>query len=228
MLLKKYFGFLLLACTCCISCRHEKTSPEKRVVPTITIAPAKKPYATFLAETKTRSSFLCKQKSITELKQHLFNSLAKEMPLYWVGTKWDFNGTTRTPGNGNIACGYFVTTVLEDMGFKLNRVKLSQQPSSVMINALCRPVKRFASFVDVKKYASSFSGNSVFIVGLDFHTGFLIKEEDRLYFFHSNYINRQGVVMQLAEESGAIIASKSFMIGSLPANEKLLKSLLSE
>src|SRR5437764_1215954 len=35
----------------------------------------------------------------------------------WFGTPWDFNGTTQTPGEGKIACGYFVTTVMRDLGF---------------------------------------------------------------------------------------------------------------
>jgi hypothetical protein len=38
---------------------------------------------------------------------------------------------------GNIACGYFVTTVLRDAGMLLNRVKLSQCASEEMIQQLC-------------------------------------------------------------------------------------------
>lgn len=221
MLLKKYCCFLLLSFACCISCQHEKTNHEKKVAHPITNTPAKISYTAFLAETKARSSILCKQKNNTELKEHVFNTLAKEMPRYWAGTKWDFNGVSRIPGQGSVACGYFVTTLLDDMGFKINRVRLSQQPSSVMINALCSPVKRFGSFEDVKRYTSTFPDHSVFIAGLDFHTGFLIKDSDQLYFFHSNYIARQGVIKQLAGQSGALMHSKSFMIGSLTENKKL-------
>ncbi|HEY1086629.1 MAG TPA: hypothetical protein VGE37_03005, partial [Archangium sp.] len=35
----------------------------------------------------------------------------------WAGTVWDFNGTSTVPGEGKIACGYDVTTVLEQAGF---------------------------------------------------------------------------------------------------------------
>ena len=73
------------------------------------------------------------------------------MPLYWVETKWDFNGVSRVSRQGSIACGYFVTTVLEDIGFKLNRIKLSQQASSVMIFNLCANVKRLSTPFDFKK-----------------------------------------------------------------------------
>src|SRR5690242_12719359 len=30
----------------------------------------------------------------------------------WDGTEWAFNGTSRTPRSGSIACGYFVSTTL--------------------------------------------------------------------------------------------------------------------
>jgi len=32
----------------------------------------------------------------------------------WLGTDYDFNGTTDTPGTGKIACGYYVSTVMRD------------------------------------------------------------------------------------------------------------------
>ena len=35
----------------------------------------------------------------------------------WIGTRWDFDGTSQTPREGRIACGYFVSTVLRDAGF---------------------------------------------------------------------------------------------------------------
>ena len=55
----------------------------------------------------------------------------------WYGTGWDFNGTTTTPRDGNIACGYFVTTLIRDAGFDIQRTKLAQCASSTMINTLC-------------------------------------------------------------------------------------------
>src|ERR1700741_5295000 len=47
----------------------------------------------------------------------------------WYGTPWGFYGTTEEPGQGTIACGYFVTTVLRDAGCSLQRIKLAQYPS---------------------------------------------------------------------------------------------------
>ena len=43
---------------------------------------------------------------------------------HWYGTPWDFNGHTSIPNQGEIACGYFVSTTLRDIGLKLNRFKM--------------------------------------------------------------------------------------------------------
>jgi ABC-type uncharacterized transport system auxiliary subunit len=66
-----------------------------------------------------------------------FTSMFAEKILpYWFGTTWDFNGTSQQPGEGAIACGYFVTTLLRDMDYSLNRVKLAQCASGKIISSL--------------------------------------------------------------------------------------------
>ena len=86
------------------------------------------------------------QDSILELaREYLFNIAVNELFPYWYGTKWDFNGTTRVPGEGFIACGYFVTNTLTDMGFIIPRVKWAQSASEVFIKKLSCTVKRFSN-----------------------------------------------------------------------------------
>lgn len=155
--------------------------------------------------------------------RYLHRIIDADVPRYWTGTPWDFNGTTRTPGVGSIACGYFVTNVLDGLGFRIQRVKLAQQASSRMIEALTVDVKRCSSIASLKEYLGQQQQNGVFIVGLDFHTGFIIKTGSQYYFLHANYINRQGVVKEKLDESAALAASKSFMIGSLTGNRSLLQ-----
>ena len=60
------------------------------------------------------------KKSFTEL-------LLNKIIPYWYGTTWSFNGHTSKPNQGEIACGYFVSTTLKDMGLKLNRYCLAQK-----------------------------------------------------------------------------------------------------
>ena len=44
------------------------------------------------------------------------NGISHHLFSQWKKTAWDFNGTATKPGDGPIACGYFVTTLLRDIG----------------------------------------------------------------------------------------------------------------
>ncbi len=61
-----------------------------------------------------------------------------ERALAALPATWDFYGTTTTPREGKIACGYYVTTVLEQAGFHLQRVLLAQQASAYVVQTLAR------------------------------------------------------------------------------------------
>lgn len=155
------------------------------------------------------------KKSEEEKKNYLFQFINYDVPNYWASTPWSFNGTSREPQKGTIACGYFVTNTLTDFGFDINRTYLAQQASSVMIKKLCKDIKYFSKRQDLDKYILSKNKNQVYIVGLDFHTGFITRENKDTYFIHSNYIKNKGVVKELTQTSQALNASKTFMIGTL-------------
>lgn len=165
-----------------------------------------------------------KEKSFKEKSNFLYRLVNDEIYPYWKGTSWDFNGTTQKPQDGAIACGYFITNTLTDLGFKIERTKLAQAVSSKMINELCVDVERFSTIENLEKYLKTQPNNSVFIVGLDFHTGYILKDSTENYFLHSNYIDRKGVMKEKIKESSALNSSKSFMIGNLSNNKKLIEN----
>ena len=151
-------------------------------------------------------------KEKSEVSKVLFVYAKDSIFHAWMGTPWDFNGTSEVPQEGQIACGYFVTTIIRDLGFKIERVKLAQQVSSAIINMYCIGIRHF---VDMEKMIAECSkqSNSVFIVGLDFHTGFLLNDHGKLYFIHASYGNPQCVVKEIAAESAVLASSKTFMTG---------------
>lgn len=139
----------------------------------------------------------------------------------WYGTLWDFNGTTQEPGNGSIACGYFVTTVLQDAGINLNRIKLSQCASEEMIKKLSHKnsIIRFSNqslAVFDEKIMQKEAG--LYIVGLDFHTGFIYHNGEELYFIHASYAAPKIVRKEKVLESGVLAASKYKIIGKVNFN----------
>ena len=156
-----------------------------------------------------------KKKTEKEKQDYFFRFINYNVPQYWSKTPWSFAGTSREPRKGSIACGYFVTNTLSDYGFQINRVFLAQQASSVMIKKLCNDIKYFTKRQDLEQYILSKNKNQVYIVGLDFHTGYITREDKDTYFIHSNYIKNKGVVKELTKNSQALNASKTFMIGTL-------------
>lgn len=176
------------------------------------------------------------KKRILNYKKHHKNSVntivSKEMSKllidsifpYWMGTKWDFNGYTETPLKGVVACGYFVSTTIRDVGIKINRFKTAQKGATAIINSLCdkKSVKRLSSIQKLETYMKTQNDYELIIVGLDFHIGFLFNKNSQTYFAHSNYIGAQGVVIEPILESEALLSSNSFVLGNFSTSSKML------
>jgi len=155
------------------------------------------------------------KKERNQKSSYFFRFINNDVSRYWSGTPWSFAGTSREPRQGSIACGYFVTNTLSDYGFGINRTFLAQQASSVMIKKLCTDIRYFTKRQDLETYILGKKKNQVYIVGLDFHTGYITRENKDTYFIHSNYIRNEGVMKELTGNSKALNASKTFMIGTL-------------
>ena len=161
-------------------------------------------------------------------KNFLANMLVDSIFNYWYGTTWDFNGHTKTPRNGEIACGYFITSTMKDMGINLNRISLAQKASSEIIKKLCKTetIKTYSNLEKLKTYLSEIKNNEVLILGLDYHVGFVVKRNGKNYFIHSNYISREGVIKEILETSLAINSSNIYMIGNVTRNDELILNWL--
>ena len=123
----------------------------------------------------------------------------------------------QTPKEGYIACGYFVTTTLRDLGLKIPRVKWAQAASETMILAATDDVKRFsnADMDQVKKWLLSEPDN-IYIVGLDNHTGYVYKKGTDLLFVHSSPYNKaHGVTAESLDTHSPLTVSKYRVFGRI-------------
>lgn len=158
-----------------------------------------------------------KDSLISVAQEFLFDKIVNEIFPAWYNTKWDFNGTTTIPQKGKIACGYFVTTVLEHAGFKLPRVKWAQLASEAIILKLNKDVKKFRNrpVKEVIDYISN-SGKGLYIVGLDIHVGFIVNDGEEISFVHSNYYKPEiGVMKESLEGKNPLADSKYRVIGKI-------------
>jgi hypothetical protein len=155
--------------------------------------------------------------------QLLFKTLVDSIFPAWYGTPWDFNGISNTPGKGEIACGYFVSTTLKHAGFNLNRYKLAQQASEIITKSVCGAEKtRYFHDIDDIINLLSLQNQGLYIVGLDYHVGFIVIENGGLYFVHSDFINNK-VVREPLRTSEAFSSSQGFVLGEITHNQSLMK-----
>ena len=124
-------SLFIILCISCVCCKSKPITENKVIEKTkLQIIPAEsKSYDDTKIEIGKIKALLRKNwqhLSLDEKSQHFSNIIIKKIVPYWYGTKWDFNGTSRIPGQGSIAYGYFVTTILEDAGINLSRNRLAQ------------------------------------------------------------------------------------------------------
>jgi hypothetical protein len=158
-------------------------------------------------------------------KKYLITTLTDSIFHFWYDTEWDFNGITQEPRNGNIACGYFVTTTLLHFGFDLNRVKIAQQPASIIIRTLClkESIKTFSNgnLKGLKAHLEK-SEDGLFIIGLDNHVGYIYKNDTSIVMIHADAGNGK-VCRERIVDCSPIVNSQFHMIGNLSDNSELLR-----
>lgn len=155
-------------------------------------------------------------------KDYTYKLMTDTLLPYWYDTRWDYNGTTQTPGRGEIACGYFVTTSLRDAGFKVQRAKLAQQASSNIMKSVCgeqnihiighNNIKALKNYLLEQK-------DGLFIIGLDNHVGFVHKKGTEIWIIHSNGVSgRMMVERENLTESQLVLNSQAFYLAPLTNN----------
>ena len=160
----------------------------------------------------------------------LGETIAQDLTEHWLGTPWDFNGVSQTPGQGQIACGYFVSTILRDAGFDVERVRLAQQASGNIIRSLTtaenvvRMVGRpFDEFLNTLKSG----GPGIYVIGLDFHVGFIAQDANGgAVFIHSDGGSYRRVVAEPVESAAALRRSRWREFANISADEGLLENWL--
>jgi hypothetical protein len=169
--------------------------------------------------------------NISERAQtYLLRTITKDFFRQWQGTEWDFNGTTRIPRKGKIACGYFITTILYDAGFKIPRVKWAQQASEYYITRLTSDVERFSNQTpeSMENYFLKHP-DGLYIAGLDNHVGFVCKSGNRVTFTHASYYDpKMGVQTEGLIGDNPFAKSAYRVVGRILDKEMIEKWIMGE
>lgn len=152
--------------------------------------------------------------------------LVNELIPYWYGVEWTFEGHTDHPDSSTVACGYFVSTTMKHLGFKLNRYRMAQQSALNELRSVVADRKEIFSFVRGDSLIENITKtlfDGIYLVGLDCHVGYLLMRNGELYFIHSNYLPPMMVVFEEAALSEAFLNSNRYYIAPISNNKWLMK-----
>ena len=203
-------GLFLFIFTFSLSCHSHDAARYEKLKQQIT--ETQKQFAT-----KYANSQVAQKEIVREAQAYLSTTITDSLFSYWYGTPWSFNGTTKVPGQGTIACGYFVTSILSDAGFKIPRVKWAQSASEPVIVKIASNIKRFRRqpMSKIIEYLNN-QGDGLYIVGLDYHVGFISKLGNDYRFIHSSYYRPEiGVMAEPLEGHNPLNDSNYRVIGKL-------------
>ncbi|MCE9610038.1 MAG: hypothetical protein K8R23_07495 [Chthoniobacter sp.] len=224
--------FVLLLIVTLPACGHEPAAARAFAPPPLS-PPAAEDYTGMVARLAAQRRALegerrqhgVSEQLLAEARLLYCQSFA-ELAGQWMGTPWDFNGTTQTPRVGQIACGYFVSTLLRDAGFVVERSRLGQQASEVIARTMTtREFMRARSEESLDTFVAACRKHppGVYLVGLDFHTGYLVNDGAELWFVHASYGQAaRYVLVEKAGESAYLGNSKYRHVAFLTEDRNFL------
>jgi len=184
-------------------------------------------------ELRAELSEKLKQGYITfdHVKAEFTTLLVDQIIPHWYGTPWSYEGPTAVPNQGNIACGYFISTTLRDVGLKLNRYALAQKSPMDEAKTISCGVDIISVVQDRPEQAfeeiDRLTQEGIYFIGFDEgHVGYLLKREGQLLLIHSNYFWPGLVCMEKFEDSKAFNSFSKFHLVDISNNDALIQRWL--
>ncbi|MFM2170525.1 MAG: hypothetical protein RI957_754 [Verrucomicrobiota bacterium] len=181
------------------------------------------------AESYRTASTPREKKAVIDQARDLLEHSLPEMMRCWLGTPWDFNGTATTPGEGKIACGYFVTTVLEAAEFRIDRSQLAQQASQQILRTFL-PMEDLRIRVGIPyktfRFETTRGQPGIYLIGLDTHIGFVVVKDQEFRFIHSSGSQPWCVVDESSELALVLARSNYRVLGNISANDEVIRRWL--
>ncbi|WP_149303143.1 hypothetical protein [Pareuzebyella sediminis] len=171
--------------------------------------------------------------SYDHIRSAFADHLVDQIIPHWYGTPWSFGGHTDIPNQGKIACGYFISTTLRDMGINLNRYTLAQKSPADEAKMISCGAVITEVHQDTPKRAyeaiDQLTNEGLYFIGFDEgHVGYLLKREGELFLIHSNYLSPVSVCMEALEDSRVFRSFKKFHLVPISHNDTLLQRWLDQ
>ncbi len=155
--------------------------------------------------------------------RYLEEVIANDIVYYWYGTGFDKEGMSSSPGNGRIACSYFVVTMLTEAGLNIDRVKLAQQSALNIVKTLSTPeLVTHCSAPDEVETLLLQKGTGLYFIGFSYHVGFLYYDGKEMHLIHASPLP-PGTVSRISMKGARSFEYSNFYdIGKLTENKSLI------
>jgi hypothetical protein len=170
---------------------------------------------------------------VAEARAFVVSVIIDELFPAWMGTPWGLGAQSdasrpHQPGKV-VGCSYFITAILQNAGLELeSRSRFAQAPSLWIERALMPyggQLHRFGSLPapELRKRIAAL-GDGLYVVGLDYHVGFLVVRGPDVRIVHASYFPPQAVVSEPVEASAAIEGSrpKGYWVSPLFQDDRLV------
>lgn len=169
--------------------------------------------------------------SFDSIKIEFTNQLVDKIIPHWYGTPWSFGGHTAIPNQGKIACGYFISTTLRDMGIKINRYTLAQKSpiDEAKMISCGSPINSIVQDTPEKalEEIDLLTKEGLHFIGFDEgHVGYLLKRDGELFLIHSNYLSPISVCIEPLATSRVFKSFSKFHLVAISHNDALLQRWL--
>jgi hypothetical protein len=170
-------------------------------------------------------------------RKYLVKTIIEDIIPAWYGTPWhmgkDDDAEYPHQKGKRISCSYFVTAVLQNVGFVFDSRKKWANSRALYIQTSLTDKDQVQRFYGIS--AKGFSRKllelkeGLYLVGLNCHIGFIWIKDHKAWFIHSNYVDPQeGVVREPVATSHAIINSEKvgYWVTPLLNDDRLLEQWL--
>lgn len=178
---------------------------------------------------KLQAAYNAKQITLDSVSRYFVQAYINTIIPHWYGTQWSFEGHTTTPQQGEIACGYLVSTTLSHSGVNINRYKVAQQaPYNEALTYACGDSVlgiSGAQNISPTLLQAQYPEGLYFIGLYKSHVGLLLKRADRIFFIHSDYVDGKTVIEDAATSS-VLAYYRTFYVAPLSHNTNFIKKWL--
>lgn len=176
------------------------------------------PYADLIAAIEADRRVFSASDARDEAADYVYEAVTTRLIPAWKGTPWAFYGTAAVPGDEPVACGYWVASILRDVGFRVHRSDVGQQASERILRTFApsaslhhfgrKPTSEIVEWI-------AHQGRGLWGVGLANHAGLIWNDGTEVRFCHSNYNNAMGPVCENALYSGPFRTSYTVVASML-------------